>query len=189
MKKKTSRREFVIQRKLYNAFPRYIPRPISYRDGILTSKNSGVSLKTWLNTHRYTDDTVLKIVRNVYIILKKITKRFPKFRHMDLHLDNILVNNRGRIIIIDFGISKFTSGRKGYDFHFFLNSMRHYLMSQRTCNCKKTRALVCINSMLKRGMRGSNNIYVKNFRLRPGVSFNPSESASSIAKKLLGFRA
>lgn len=94
--------------------------------------------------------------------------------------------NKGHVLITDFGISKFTSGKKGYDFHFFLNSMRHQLLKG---NIKVPRALSCIHSMLKIGMRGSTGTHVKNFRLRPGVSFDPKESASTIAKKLLGFRA
>lgn len=181
MRKKTSMSEYLIQRKLYKAFPKYIPKPFSYRNGILTSKNCGVSVKKWLRTSKYNDDIVFQIIRNVQLILKKINKKYPRFRHMDLHLDNILINN-GKILITDFGMSKFTTGKVGYDVHFFLNSIRHQLLK----NPKRTpRALRYLNRILSPGLRGHSSRYVKNYRLKQGISFKVNESAANIAKRLL----
>lgn len=159
----------------------YIPKPLSYRNGILTSRNCGMSLKTWFRLTKYNDRIVFQIIRNMQLILKKINKKFPKFRHMDLHLDNILIN-KGKLLITDFGMSRFTTGRVGYDIHFFLNSLRHQLLK----NPKRTpKVLKYLNRVLRSGMKGYSGKYVKNFRLKNGVSFKMNESAASIAKRLL----
>jgi serine/threonine protein kinase len=181
MKKRTKLSEYLIQKKLYKAFPTYIPKPISYVNGILTSKNCGISLKKWFRYNRYNDVIVFQIIKNVQLIMKKINKKFPKFRHMDLHLDNILINN-GKILITDFGMSKFTTGRIGYDIHFFLNSIRHQLLK----NPNRTpRVLKYLNRIMNNGMKGYSGKFVKSFRLKQGVSFKINESAANIAKRLL----
>lgn len=92
---------------------------------------------------------------------------------MDLHLDNILFN-RGRVLITDFGLSRF-SGRvsSGYDMHFFLNSLRHFLLKKKW----KGSTLRYLNKVLPIGARGYNGKYVRQFRLK--------ESAGDIAKRLL----
>ncbi len=94
---------------------------------------------------------------------------------MDLHLDNVLFN-RGRILIIDFGLSKFSySVASGYDMHFFLNSLRHFLIKKGWTG----RTMKYLNRVLPSGMRGSSGRYVRNFRLKN------TESAADIAKRLL----
>ncbi len=181
MRKKTSRSEYLIHKKLYKILPKYIPKPISYKNGILTSQKRGLSLKKWLKTHKYTNGNLMRIINNVVLILKRIHARYPTFKHMDLHLDNILLHN-GRILLIDFDMSKFTSMvNKCYDVHFFMNSLRHFLLKLKTKKYKKT--ILYLNKRLPSGFRGHTDKYVKNFRLRPeGVS---SASAASIAMKLL----
>jgi tRNA A-37 threonylcarbamoyl transferase component Bud32 len=174
--KKTSRREFNIQKKLYKLLPKYIPKPLSYKNGIMKSKKCGISLKKWLRTHKFTNSILMQMIRNVRLILCKIRRKYPGFRHMDLHLDNVLMNN-GRILIIDFGMSKFNSGKTSsqYDMHLFLNSLRNFLI-------KRGRKLPYLERVLPEGFRGSKGKYVQNFRLKT------SESAASIAKRLTGLR-
>lgn len=166
--------EFLIHRKMYRSFPRFVPKPISYKNGYMTVMNCGISLKKWISEKKPSDFVIFQIIRNVKIILKKIYAKFPRFRHMDLHLGNLLIN-KGKIYIIDFGMSKFTSGKDGYDIHFFLNSLRHQLLKNPQKNPK---ALRYLNKVLIPGLRGSTGKYVKNFRLR-------NDSAASIALKLL----
>lgn len=173
--KRTSRREMLIQKKLHKILPKYIPAVLSYKNGIMTSKKCGISLKKWLLTHNFNDSILMQIIRNVRAILTKIKKRYPNFRHMDLHLDNVLFN-KGRVLFTDFGISKFSYKVSSvYDVHFFLNSLRHFLLKKRW----KGRTMVYLNKVLPNGMRGFSGKYVKNFRLRD------SESAADIAKRLL----
>jgi tRNA A-37 threonylcarbamoyl transferase component Bud32 len=188
MKKKTSISEYLIHKKIYNIIPKYTTRPISYRHGILISETRGISLKRWLKINKYNDAVLMRIIRNVMLILKKIQARYPKFRHMDLHLDNLLIH-RGKVLIIDFDKSKFTSSRKGYDVHFFMNSMRHFLLKTK----KYRKTLAFLNKWIPKGCKGHTDKYVKNYRLRPDVSlkvksYNGGTSAASIAMKLLKFK-
>lgn len=178
--KKTSRREYNIQQKLSALFPKYVPRALSYKNGIMTSKKMGVSLKAWLGRHsNVTTSVLMQIVKNVRLILLKIRRKYPGFRHMDLHLGNLLFY-KGRILIIDFGLSKMKAGSTSpcYDYHFFLNSLRAFMLKIRRRN-----TLPYLNKLLPDGFRGCSGKYVSNFRMKT------SESAASIAKRLLGFRA
>lgn len=176
--KRTSRREYTIQQKLYKLLPKYIPKPLSYKNGVMKSKKYGTSLKKWLKTHKFTNSMLMQIIRNVRLILCKIRRKYPGFRHMDLHLDNVLFYS-GRIMIIDFGMSKFKSGNTSvhYDMHLFLNSLRNLLL-------KKGRKLPYLERALPEGFRGAKGRYVQNFRIK-----SSSESAASIAKRLTGLRA
>lgn len=158
--KKTSRREFLIQKKLHDLVPKYVPKPISYKNGIMKTRKYGVSLKKWLLTHKYTDVTLSQIIKNVRLILGKIRRKYPEFRHMDLHLENVLFY-KGRIMIIDFGLSKLS--RHGntpvcYDINTFLNSLRRFVIRRR---------------------------YAK---FRAMKKFTGNESAASIAKRLTMFK-
>lgn len=92
------------------------------------------------------DPTKIKsIVLQVLEILKTVHEKNSSFRHNDLHLDNIFVTARGKVRIIDFGLSfnAFTTNpevenpkdpylrpygvyrgnHKMYDTHYFLNSL------------------------------------------------------------------
>ncbi len=99
---------------------------------------------------------------------------------MDLHLDNLLFY-RGRILLIDFGMSRFNAPKTtsiAYDMHFFLNSLRHLLLKRGYKGC----VLNYIHGLLPVGWRGARGRYVERFRLK-------STSAASIAKRLMGLRA
>ncbi len=146
----------------------------------MTSQKLGVSLKKWLtNSPKLYDRVLMQIIKNVRLILNKIRRKYPGFRHMDLHLDNLLIH-RGRILIIDFGMSRFNAYATsvGYDMHLFLNSLRHLLIKRGY----KGYVLRYIHRLLPDGWRGSRGKFVSNFRLK-------SNSAASIAKRLLGLRA
>lgn len=176
--KKVSRREYLIHRKLHAFLPKYVPRALSYKNGKMISEKLGVSLKTWLRRHPRVSDSVLsQIIKNVRLILLKIRRKYPGFRHMDLHLGNLLFY-KGRIMIIDFGMSKFKAGSTSpcYDYHFFLNSLRSFMLKIR-------RRSNYLDRLLPDGFRGCSGKYVSNFRMKT------TESAASIAKRLLGFRA
>lgn len=178
--KRVSKREYTIHKKLYSAFPKYIPKPLSYKKGTMISEKLGVSLKTWLRLHsNVTKSVLMQIIKNVRLILLKIRRKFPGFRHMDLHLGNILFY-KGRIMFIDFGMSKFKPGNTSpyYDYHFFLNSLRAFMLKIR-----RPVAAGYLNKLLPDGFRGCKGKYVSNFRMKS------TESAASIAKRLLGFKA
>ena len=126
--KRTTRREFSIQKKLYKLLPKNVPKPISYKNGVMTMNKCGVSVKKWLCTHKYTNKTLAKIIRNVRLILDKIRRRYPGFRHMDLHAGNVLVY-KDRIMIIDFGLSRFNANNlcPCYDLKMFTRSLKRFV--------------------------------------------------------------
>jgi tRNA A-37 threonylcarbamoyl transferase component Bud32 len=130
--KRTSRREYIIQKKLHSLVPKFVPKPLSYRNGIMKTKKFGTSLKKWLGTHRYNNKILSEIIKNVRLILAKIRRRYPGFRHMDLHIGNVLFY-RGRIMIIDFGLSKMNAPEVSpcRDINVFIRSLRRHVMKKK----------------------------------------------------------
>lgn len=105
----------------------------------------GKSLQEWLKT-KPSEAAVKKVIGQLIQNLANIHKKYPKFRHHDLHSNNLLIlKTKGgfKPIIIDFGMSTMegvrnpivTSGELAsshgigskshimYDAHFILNSM------------------------------------------------------------------
>lgn len=148
--KRTSRREYSIQKKLYKLLPKNIPKPISYKSGIMTMNKCGVSVKKWLCTHRYTTKTLTKIIRNVRLILDKIRRRYPGFRHMDLHTGNVLVY-KDRIMIIDFGLSRFNAKNlcPCYDLKMFTRSLKRFVSRTRAKKTSMSAASIAKRLLLR----------------------------------------
>jgi len=117
-----ARVEYNIQKALYKVAPRHIPKPIKFFDQQLfvpvsaftdrrpnifnyskqmvmyTEYAHGGTLKSWLRKmgDRITDKVMADIIRQVITTLKKIHTKYPEFRHNDLHLGNILVDDTGK---------------------------------------------------------------------------------------------
>jgi serine/threonine protein kinase len=129
-----ARVEYNIQKALYKIAPRHIPKPIKFFDQNLfvpvsefknrrtdvfdykkqmvmyTEYAHGGTLKSWLRKmgDRVTDKVMADMIRQIISTLKKIHIKYPEFRHNDLHLGNILVDDTGkkvRYLLTDFGIS------------------------------------------------------------------------------------
>jgi predicted Ser/Thr protein kinase len=64
----------------------------------------GEALSNWLKKYQSSDDYRVLISRLIGN-LKKIHQKYPKFRHHDLHWNNILVLKDNKPIIIDFGMA------------------------------------------------------------------------------------
>ena len=64
----------------------------------------GEALSNWLKKYQSSDDYRVLISRLIGN-LKKIHQKYPKFRHHDLHWNNILVLEDNKPIIIDFGMA------------------------------------------------------------------------------------
>lgn len=146
--KRATKLEFSIQKKIHKIVPKYVPEPLSYSNGIMKSKKYGVSLRQWLKTHKYKPE----IVQNVRLILKKIRRKYPGFRHMDLHIGNVLMY-RGKLMIIDFGLSKMNAKNVpvNRDMTVFIKSLKRFLKKKKTsigCGCNQSAA-----SIAKRIMR------------------------------------
>jgi serine/threonine protein kinase len=208
-----ARVEYTIQKALYKIAPRHIPKPIKFFDQdrfipvsefknrrtdvfdykkqmvMYTEYAHGGTLKSWLRKmgDRVTDKVMADMIRQVISTLKKIHTKYPEFRHNDLHLGNILVDDTGkkvRYLITDFGLSRLT--RRGsnpvinagsyrssgitnetsykYDLHYFLNA----LDSEITRGLPQTESF--LGRMLQGSYRGANTNKVSAYRLRNGAS-------------------
>lgn len=141
MSKKTSRREFSIQKQLYKIVPKYVPKPVSFKDGVMKTKKCGMSLKKWITGKKCIKASLIsQIIKNVRLILEKIRRRYPGFRHMDLHIGNVLMC-RGRVMLIDFGLSKMNGRRVqvNRDMNTFIKSLRLFLRRKKRKVLKTTK--------------------------------------------------
>lgn len=139
--KKTSRREFSIQKQLYKIVPKYVPKPVSFKDGVMKTKKCGMSLKKWITGKKCIKGSLIsQIIKNVRLILEKIRRRYPGFRHMDLHIGNVLMC-RGRVMLIDFGLSKMNGRRVqvNRDMNTFIKSLRLFLRRKKRKVLKTTK--------------------------------------------------
>ena len=221
----SARVEFNIQKALYKVSPRHIPKPIKFFDQQLfvpvstfTSRRTNVfnykkqmvmyteyahggTLKSWLNKmgDRVTDKVMADLIRQVIGTLKTIHSKYPEFRHNDLHLGNILVDDTGkkpRFLITDFGLSRLTKRGSNpvinsgsyrssgitnatsykYDLHYFLNA----LDSEITRGLPETKAFIA--RMLPGNYRGANSNKVTAYRLKNGASNAGLPSFTDILK-------
>jgi serine/threonine protein kinase len=220
-----ARVEYNIQKALYKVAPRHIPKPIKFFDQQLfvpisaftnrrtsifnyskqmvmyTEYAHGGTLKSWLRKmgDRITDTVMADIIRQVIGTLKKIHTKYPEFRHNDLHLGNILVDDTGkkvRLLLTDFGLSRLTkhgsnpvinagsyrnsgisnSTSYKYDAHYFLNA----LDSEIKRGLPQTESF--LGRMLPGSYRGANTNKVTAYRLKNGASNAGLPSFTDILK-------
>jgi hypothetical protein len=164
-------------------------------------KIKGPSIRDWVMKHHrtLTDAQVMRAIRQVLATLKAITRKYPNFRHNDLHLDNVLIVG-GRAKIIDFGWARLsrtgtnpavntavengTAGVYGigpgtdarYDSHLFLKEMRTLLSKYP----KFTRTRARLDLWVPEGYRGFNDRYTREGRLRYGRKFPGLPSLHSL---------
>jgi serine/threonine protein kinase len=159
----------------------------------------GKSLQGWLKT-KPREVAVKKVIEQVIQNLANIHKKYPKFRHHDLHSNNLLIlKTKGgfKPVIIDFGMSTMegvrnpivTSGELAsshgigskshimYDAHYILNSMYYEL--SKYGGYKQAKEF--IRDVLPEKYRGAQGQrwtesswgkYVDNFRLVLGAKHN-----------------
>ena len=145
---------------------------------------------------RLNDAFMRSVISQVLTALYKIRRKYPGFRHNDLHLENILVKP-GKpypiMVLNDFGYATLDDKVKNptvtngdfsqnwgigpktsplYDVHLFLNEMRKECIrykSKSTDGFKKT--LAFLNEMIPSGYRENTNKYTLRMRLRYGVNY------------------
>ena len=126
-------------------------------------------------------------------IIRQVLKTLYKFqqyglRHNDLHLNNILIEDKThRALITDFGFANTSATNLAnshgihpksdprYDYHFFLNSVY--------TGFPKSSASRFIASIIPREYLGKETTKVKNYRLRFGVSNPGLPSLRSLLQK------
>jgi serine/threonine protein kinase len=152
---------------------------------------SGGSLKDWLMKRpQITEGMVHHIIKSITTTIGKIQKKYPDFRHNDLHLENVFVADRG-FLIGDFGWSRLEktgtnpavntangtsiAGRWGlgpktdarYDSHMFLAEMRAVL--KRIGNSTKfPLAMAFLDVAVPMGYRGTSDVHTTEGRLKYG---------------------
>jgi tRNA A-37 threonylcarbamoyl transferase component Bud32 len=209
--KQPARAEYDIQKAVYKLVPRHVPKPIEFftarnyiplsnfnnrrptvynyeQQQVMVSEYAhGGALKDWLRkmSSRVTEKMMADLVRQVISTLKKIHARYPEFRHNDLHLGNVYVDDtkaKPRFMIADFGLSRLTTHGSNpvvnrstfrnvgitpyssykYDLHYFLNSLREEIRN----GVPEFRAF--LDRMLSPEYRGLTTTHVKSFRLKNG---------------------
>lgn len=217
--------EYTIQKALYKIVSSHIPVPYKFihcRNFVpasnFTRRNSSIfdydhqyvmyaeyahggTLKEWIHKmgRRVTDDDMAKMIRQVVSTLKKINARYPEFRHNDLHLGNIYVDDTGsfpRLMLADFGLSRLratgsnpivnrgnhvSSGISSrtsvkYDVHYFLNCLAFELRGIDYLPQTK----LFLKRMLPTNLRGPNTRNVTAFRLKLGVSTTAAPSFNKV---------
>jgi len=168
--KKCKEHEYIVQDQLSKHF-KFIPKIFAHEN----------CMNGFLMYYEYMPDGSLKratknldvLVLRVLKELKTIHDKFPRFRHNDLHVDNVLIkcdtpyifdfelsNWNGnpvfdRVYKEDYGI--FPGNNPMYDFHFFINSCSADLPKR-----FKDKAL----TVFPKEYLTANSTVVKNFRLR-----------------------
>lgn len=234
--------EFEIQKKLYEVVPRHVPKPfalIKCKDYVNPEKvwptnrtnrynystqyvefseyADGGSLYGWLSKmgSRVTEGLLQSIITQVLRTLDKIMRKYPDFRHNDLHLDNVLVKQGAwtkypTVVIADFGwarlskkgsnplvnressaaaqagIGPLTSSR--YDMHLFLNEFQKWVNMHNPERFPKT--LEFIYRTLPEGYRGNTNTYINDGRLKYNIQYPGLPKLSDVLKDkyILGAR-
>ena len=148
------------------------------------------SLTSYMKSHALTDATFHLIISSILKTLAKIQKKYPYFRHNDLHLDNVFVNERG-FLIGDFGWARLekngtnpavnsANGTKTasfwgvgpktdprYDHHLFLNEIRDWI-SRHGGATKFPTTMHFLDMAVPVGYRGSSDTHISEWRLKYG---------------------
>lgn len=234
--------EFEIQKKLYEVVPRHVPKPFALmkcKDYVNPEKvwpknrtsrynystqyvefseyANGGSLYGWLSKmgSRVTEGLLQSIITQILRTLDKIMRKYPDFRHNDLHLDNVLVKQGAwskypTALVADFGWARLT--KKGsnplvnressaasqagigpltssrYDMHLFLNEFRKWVQMHDPGRFPKT--LEFIDRTLPEGYRGNINTYINDGRLRYNIQYPGLPKLADVLKDkyILGAR-
>ena len=155
------------------------------------------------------NDTVVRsFIHQVIYTIYKIRRKYPGFRHNDLHLDNILVKPGRPVplaVLNDFGFSTLGANitrnptvNRGnfakewgigpktspdYDIHLFLNEMRKAcdkLKSESSDGLSKS--ISFLNSIIPQGYRNDGNRYLSHMRLRYNIKYPGFPSIRQILK-------
>jgi hypothetical protein len=150
----------------------------------------GGDFDDWLDKvhSRLTDRDMANFIFQILSTIRTIRKKYPDFRHNDLHLKNIMVDDTGdypRLVLVDFGVANLSLtdinpllaqgayARSGisvntstkYDSHFFLNSLRIHVKSW--THIPQTR--VFLDHAVPPGFRGNEDTHIHSSRLITGT--------------------
>jgi len=145
----SARMEYRIAEKLRGmGVPRMYHFKSCDRDDVLYFEYiEGEPLEKWIKRSQSPDD-YRQVISQLITNLKAIHEKYPKFRHHDLHWNNILVLKGNKPIMIDFGMSTiegirnpnvvsgefknsgiYSGSHQMYDAHYILNIIYNYTKS------------------------------------------------------------
>ena len=145
----SARMEYRIAKKLRGmGVPRMYHFKSCDRDDVLYFEYiEGEPLEKWMKRGQSPED-YRQVISQLITNLKVIYEKYPKFRHHDLHWNNILVLKGNKPIMIDFGMSTiegirnpnvvsgefkksgiYTGSHQMYDAHYILNIIYNYTKS------------------------------------------------------------
>jgi len=155
---------------------------------ILMELATGGSLDSWLRKQAKVSDAVMAhVIADILGALFKIQKKYPDFRHNDLHMQNVFVADRG-FLIGDFGWARLkksgtnpavntANGTKTasfwgvgpstderYDHHLFLNELLTW--AQRHAPTDHPKVIEFLKRAVPLGYRGANDTHVSEWRLK-----------------------
>jgi len=168
---------------------------------LLMELATGGSLDSWLKKRPKVDDAVMAhIISDILGALFKIHKKYPYFRHNDLHMQNVFVAERG-FLVGDFGWARLkksgtnpavntANGTKTasfwgvgpntderYDQHLFLNELLDW--AQRHSPADHPNAVAFLKMAVPPGYRGASDTHVSEWRLKYG---DPCTGLPSLAQ-------
>jgi serine/threonine protein kinase len=175
------------------------------KQGILLMEfATGGSLDSWLKKRAHVSDAIMShIISDILGALFKIQKKYPDFRHNDLHMQNVFVADRG-FLIGDFGWARLkksgtnpavntANGTKTasfwgvgpktderYDHHLFLNEMLNWAMKHSPADHPK--AIEFLKRAIPDGYRGEKDAHVTQWRLNYGDSCSGLPSLAKLVK-------
>ena len=149
---------------------------------------TGGSLDSWLKKRAHVNDAIMAhIISDILTALFNIQKKYPDFRHNDLHMQNIFVADRG-FLIGDFGWARLkksgtnpavntANGTKTasfwgvgpktderYDHHLFLNELLDW--AQKHSPADHAKAIEFLKMVVPPGYRGVNDTHISEWRLK-----------------------
>ena len=110
---------FNIMKRVHSIVPQGVTNPICHgKNHLYTEFVKGKTLNNYLQS-KPPKKHVMKVIYSVLHTLHKLRKALPKFRHNDLHLDNVMVDlsptKSPKAKIIDFGLATISGGGRKYD--------------------------------------------------------------------------
>lgn len=210
-KKQIPEVEFDIQKKIFKVVPAHVAVPYAidkstdfvpvssyatpnarvydYHQQFITFSEycPGGDFDDWLLKvqSRLRDQDMAAMIFQIVSALKKIHGKYPEFRHNDLHLRNILVDDTGkfpRLVISDFGLARLTARGSNpivdsgefasfgitsttdvrYDTHLFLNALRIHMLRS---GFRLRETMAFLDRAVPLGYRGNTDKYVHESRL------------------------
>jgi len=74
------------------------------RDVLYSEYIDGIPFEKWIKNNPGISE-YKSVIRQIVTNLYKIHKKYPNFRHHDLHWNNIIVTKDGKVVMIDFGFA------------------------------------------------------------------------------------